>query len=409
MIRKDNMNIFELFTESISVLKTNKLRTSLSALGIIIGIGSVISLMNLGNASQLSIKERIQSLGSNLLIIRPGSSNQGFIRESSGSGSTLTYEDAKAIGNSNRITTIKDVGADYSSREQISYERNNANVQILAVTSNYFDIRNVQVEYGNKITDQDLTNLTKVAVIGPTIIEDLFGTNTNPIGQKMRIGNSTFTIIGVTKSKGGSNDEVVYIPLTTGQKTVFGIDYVNNIYVSAKSEDQMNAAQNQLGFFLMERHNIKNVEDADFSISSQEDLLQTATDVTQTFTALLTGISAISLVVGGIGIMNIMLVTVTERTREIGLRKALGAKKSTIVKQFLIESIVLTFVGGLIGVIVGLGVSFGLTKYMSLPQTISVSSITLAVGVSTCIGILFGWYPANKASKLPPIEALRYE
>ena len=206
-----------------------------------------------------------------------------------------------------------------------------------------------------------------------------------------------------------SSDDAVYIPLSTAQNVVFGVKYLSYIYVTAKSEDLMNAAQNQIGYFLLERHNLENPSDADFSILSQEDILETVSQVTGTFTTLLTGIAAISLVVGGIGIMNIMLVTVTERTREIGIRKALGAKRKTIITQFLVESIVLTLMGGILGVILGVGVSLIFTKTMSMPTVVSIPSIILAVGVSCLIGILFGWYPAQRASKLQPVEALRYE
>jgi len=229
----------------------------------------------------------------------------------------------------------------------------------------------------------------------------------------IRINGSAFKVIGITKPKGGMGagnfDEAVYVSLQTAQKALFGVNYLSAIYAGAKNETLMESAQNQLGFFLMERHRIQKVQNADFSILSQADILDTANQVTKTFTALLTGIAAISLIVGGIGIMNIMLVTVTERTSEIGLRKALGAKKKTIVTQFLIESVFLTIIGGVIGVIIGILVSYILTKVMTLPYNLSFESVGLAVIVSSVIGVLFGWYPAHKASNLQPIEALRYE
>ena len=404
--------MIEIIEESISVLKTNGMRTALSALGIIIGIGSVIALMTLGQASQQSVKDKIQSLGSNLLTIRPGSQSSGFLRTAS-TTQTLKNSDMEAIEKSQRLTTINDVAAEYSSRTQLAYDRNNTNIQVSGVTGKYFEIRNISLTVGSAITDQQNENMEKVVVLGPTVVEDLFGTNVNPLGQTIRMSGMAFTVIGVTKSKGSSGsssaDEVAYVPLKTAQKALFGVTYLSTIYATAKSEDVMDAAQNQLGYLLLELHRKDTPDDADFRISSQADILETASEVTGTFTSLLTGIAAISLIVGGIGIMNIMLVTVTERTMEIGLRMALGAKSKTIIMQFLTEAVVLTLLGGLIGVVVGIGASIILTKMQSLPTTISYSSIALSVIVSCIIGIVFGWYPAYKASKLQPIEALRYE
>lgn len=406
------MNIFEIIEESVLVLKTNKMRTALSALGIIIGIGSVITLMTLGQASKESIKQRIQSLGSNLLMIRPESSQEGFLR-SRGGVKTLKYSDAEAMINTKRIDTISSVAGEYTSDTQLSYGRNNSNVQTSAVAGDYFNLRNIIIEAGSPITDQNSQNLEKVVVLGPTVVIDLFGDNFNPIGESIRINGNAFTVIGVTQSKGssgiGNADNAAYVPLETGQKVLFGTDYLSTLYVGAKSDQLMEAAENQVGFFLLELHRKATVDDADFSISSQQDILNTVDAVTQTFTTLLSGIAAISLIVGGIGIMNIMLVTVTERTSEIGLRKALGAKRKSIITQFLVESIILTVTGGVAGVIVGVAASLVLTHFMNLPSTLAVSSIGLAVLVSSIIGIVFGWYPAQKASKLQPIEALRYE
>lgn len=407
------MSITEILEESILLLKVNKMRTALSALGIIIGIGSVITLMTLGQASQANVKARIEALGSNLLMIRPGSQNQGFLRTSSGSSTTLKYSDYEAIANSERITTLKSVSAEYTGRLQISYGRNNSNVSVSGVTGDYFEIRNIQIGSGSTIDKANNDNIDKVVVIGPSIAEDLFGEGVNPIGENIKIGSSTFTVIGVTKSKGGTGptslDEVVYVPLITAQRVLFGGTTLSTIYASAKDDLSTDGARNQLGFLLLELHRKASPDLADFTISSQSDLLETVSEVTDTFTALLTGIAAISLIVGGIGIMNIMLVTVTERTSEIGLRMALGAKSKTIVTQFLTESVVLTFIGGMIGVALGIGASFLITKIMSLPTTIAYESVALAVGVSCVIGIIFGWYPAYKASRLQPIEALRYE
>ncbi len=407
------MKLIELFEESVTVLKTNRLRTGLSALGIIIGIGSVIALMTLGEASQKSITQRIQSLGANLLTVSPGSQEtiHGFLKTSGSGGTTLSYDDAKAIAESQRTTTVDKVAAVFTSNAQVSYGSNNDNIQITGVTENYFELRNIELLTGKFITDQDNLLVRKSAVVSSGLIEDLLEEVSNPVGETIRLNGNTFTIVGVSESVSsfGQSRDSVYIPLTTAQNILFGVNHVSSIYVGAINEDLMVEAENQIGFLLLELHGLDTPDDADFSISSQGDILETVEQVTQTFTTLLAGIAAISLIVGGIGIMNIMLVTVTERTREIGVRKALGAKRKVIVMQFLIESVLLTIVGGSIGVIFGLGVSFLLTKMMSLPNTISVSSIGLAVVVSGVIGIVFGIYPAQKASKLQPIDALRHE
>jgi putative ABC transport system permease protein len=255
--------------------------------------------------------------------------------------------------------------------------------------------------------------MSKVAILGATVVEDLFSEGANPVGQSIRIQGKTFQIIGVAKSKGGSGmqnqDDRVYVPLTTAQKQLFGVKYLSSIALEAKSEEVMTEAQNQVGYLLLERHKISEVASADFRIMSQSDILETASAVAGTFTSMLAGVAAISLLVGGIGIMNIMLMSVTERTREIGLRKALGAKKKVIISQFLVESIILTFTGGIIGIILGVAGFYLYSKINSSTFTVSLNSVLLAFAVSAAIGILFGWYPAQKASNLQPIEALKYE
>lgn len=407
------MDYLEIFLESVGTLAVNKLRTGLAILGIIIGIGSVIALVSLGQATQQSIQSQIQSLGSNLLTVIPGGQTTGRVQGAAGGGTSLTLADAKAIEDSDEITTIKYVSPEFSNRSQVVAGRNNTNTQIVGVLPVYATVRNVQVESGSFITEGQVSSMSKVAVLGPTVVTDLFGEGVDPLGQSVRVNGQTLTVIGTTVSKGGTGfqnqDDIMYVPITTAQKQLFGAANVTSIALEATSAEVMLDAQNQVGYFLLARHKITDPADKDFSIFNQQDLLNTVSQTTGTFTTLLAGVAAISLLVGGIGIMNIMLVTVTERTREIGLRKALGAKKKVIVTQFLIESIILTFVGGLIGVTVGILASFIISRITSSPFVVSLNSILIAFVVSAGIGILFGWYPARRAANLQPIEALRYE
>jgi putative ABC transport system permease protein len=407
------MELTELISESLSTLKINKMRTGLAILGIVIGIGSVIALMSLGQATQQAIESQIQSLGANLLTVMPGSQRNEGVRSQAGSNTTLTLDDAQAIAASAQITTIQSVSPELQRRAQVTTGSNNTNTQVIGVVPEYAGVHKTTVSVGSFITQADVEGMTKVAVIGPQVATDLFGENTTPVGQTIRINKQVFTVVGITQSKGGSGfmnqDDIIFIPLSTAQKQIFGVDYVSSIALEAKNPDVMTQAQNEVGYLLLARHKLSDPAQADFSISSQQDILNTATSATGTFTALLSGIAAISLLVGGIGIMNIMLVTVTERTREIGLRKALGAKKKMITLQFLTESIMLTFSGGAIGICLGVGASYVISRLTGFPFMISPSSMLLAFAVSAGIGILFGWYPAKKASELQPIEALRFE
>lgn len=407
------MEYQEILTESLSTLTINKLRTGLAVLGIVIGIGSVIALISLGQSSQKSIENQIQSLGSNILTVSPGGQSNGAVRGAAGGGTTLTLADADALESATTLTTVSRVSPEFSERSQVTAGRNNTNTQITGVEPQYASIRNVTLTSGVFITEGNVSALSKVAVLGPQTATDLFGEGVDPLGQTIRINGQTLTVIGVTVSKGGSGfnnpDDTIYVPLSTAQKILFGANNLSTIAVEAKSADVMTDAQNEIGYFLLARHKIADPADADFMIFSQNDILNTVSQVTGTFTTLLGGIAAISLLVGGIGIMNIMLVTVTERTREIGLRKALGAKKQVIITQFLTEAILLTIIGGFVGMLLGIIISYILTKVMSMPFTVSPFAIVLALGVSGGIGILFGWYPAKKAADLQPIEALRYE
>ncbi len=407
------MDIGELFLSALEALSLNKMRTFLAALGIVIGIGAVIALISLGQSGQMSVQSSIQSLGSNLLTVIPGSQRSGGVNTGFGGATSLTYEDAKAIASSPQITTVAAVSPELQRRAQVTTGANNTNTQIIGVTPAYETVHNISLQEGNFISTDNVDSMSKVAVIGPTTASDLFGDGTDPVGQTVRINKIAFRIIGETVSKGGTGfgnqDDLIMVPLTSAQKLLFGVDYISSIAVQAKDANDMTTAQNQIGYFLLARHHLSDPTQADFSIFSQADILGAASQVTGTFTSLLSGIAAISLLVGGIGIMNIMLVTVIERTREIGLRKALGAQANLIVAQFLIESIILTFGGGVLGMILGTTLSYIIAKVISLPFTISLSSIITAFGVSAAIGIVFGWYPARKAANLSPIEALRYE
>lgn len=406
------IEFFELLTESILSLKLNKLRTGLAMLGIIIGIGSVIALISIGQSSQKSVTSQIESLGSNLVTVSPASQRSGMVRGSN-TVKTLTLADADALESSG-LSAISLVSPEYSGRYQVVAGDANTNTTIYGVKTAYSTIHNLKINSGRFITDSDYNSKAHVAILGPSVVEDLYGSsNYNCLGETIRINGLNFTIIGITVAKGtsgmGSSDSAVYIPLSTGMKQIFGVSYLTSLAVQAVSSDVIVRAQNQIGYFLLSRHKISDIASADFTIRSSEEMLETVSSVTGTFTSLLSGVAAISLIVGGIGIMNIMLVTVTERTREIGLRKALGAKKNTVITQFLTESIILTFGGGFIGVIVGIIVSYAYSRLNSSIFTISPGSVLLAFFVSVGIGVLFGWYPAKKAASLQPIEALRYE
>lgn len=407
------MKISDLIEEIYFALLANKARSGLTVLGIVIGIASVISMIAVGAGSQSSIESRIQSLGSNLVLVMPSMQRGPGYQVSQGRGSaqSLTLEDAQAIKEG--ISTVQEVSPELSSRSQVVAKGTNTNTFIAGVTQTYPAVRNVEIESGSFITSQHVDSMAKVAVLGPAARDDLFGEEVDPIGQTVTIKSIDFTVIGVTKSKGGSGfnnqDDMIYIPLTSAQQFLTGNKYVSTIGVQAVDQQSMVSMQEEITSLLLSRHNIADPTLADFSTVNQADIASAASSVTNTFTLLLGSVAAISLLVGGIGIMNMMLTTVTERTREIGLRKAVGAKKKEISLQFLAESIMLTVVGGLLGVFVGWLISVGISVFGGIATKISFESVLLAFGVSAGIGIAFGYYPAQRAASLNPIEALRYE
>lgn len=409
------MKVKDLLNETLAAITVNKARTTLTILGIVIGIASVIGLTAIGQGAQNMIASSINSLGSNLLVITPGAQRGAGIQVSAGRGSaqTLTLADAKAIQNSSFAGELAGVAPEDSRREQVIAQGNNTNVSVVGTNGDYPSVHNVQVDEGSWISDQQINGLAKVAVVGPTVVSDLFGDGNDPIGQKITINKIPFTIVGTTLAKGGntftSSDDEVFIPISTAQQFLMGGTYVTGIYVSAASQDVMTDAQNQITSLLLQRHNISDPTLADFSILNQNDIVAAASSVTGTFTILLAAIAGISLLVGGIGIMNMMLTSVTERTREIGLRKAIGAKRNDITYQFLAESVLLTFLGGAIGISIGWVISLLAGHFLNLQTSVTIGSVLLAFGVSAGIGILFGFYPARRAAGLNPIEALRYE
>lgn len=408
------MLISDLFQESFLALSSNKIRSSLTILGIVIGVASVIAMVSIGQGSQSSIQSSIQSIGSNLIMVMPGA-QRGFgggASSARGSAQSLKQADADAI--KEEVALVKAVAPDLSQRYQVTAKGTNSNTSVDGVTAAYAQVRSVKVEQGLFITDQNNSSLSKVAVIGPTTRDDLFGANAaNVIGQAIKINKIEFKVIGVTESKGGSGfsnqDDIIYIPLSTMQRYLAGADYVSTISIEADSTDVMSMVEEQVNSLLMARHKISDLALVDFNIMNQADIVATASSVTNTLTMLLAAIAGISLIVGGIGIMNMMLTTVTERTKEIGLRKAIGATSADISGQFLVEAVMLTLLGGIIGISLGWLISLAVSSFAGLTTTVSTMSIILAFGVSAAIGLIFGYYPARRASKLNPIEALRFE
>ena len=401
----------ESFQMALTSLYANKMRSLLTMLGIIIGVAAVIALVSVGMGVRSNVTSSIASLGSNMLIVSPGSSNRGGVRGAAGSMQTLKYDDAKAI--KDKIKNIDFVSPSVSSSYQIVYGNNNWKTSVQGVTPEFMSIRSLTIGYGSFVSTDDMNKRNRVAVIGTTVASNLFAKD-NPVGKNIRINNQPYKVIGLLESKGQSSvgqdqDDVIYIPLTTAQERMLGITYVQSINVQVSSQEKMEQVQAEIENLLRSRHHIVAGKDDDFHVRNLTSLMETVNQSTSMLTLLLGAIAGISLIVGGIGIMNIMMVSVTERTREIGIRKALGATFMNIMTQFLIESMVIGIIGGIIGIVVGCAASKIIAQLGDFTTVITITPIIVSFIFSVGIGLFFGIYPARKAAKLDPIEALRYE
>jgi putative ABC transport system permease protein len=408
------MSPYDLVHETFLALTNNKVRSTLTILGIVVGIASVILMVSIGQGAQSSITKSIESAGSNLIMVsagggggfNPGGNDGG----GSGARATLTEKDVKAIKD---LPGVAAIAPDASGQYTVATAAASNTLRITGVTAAYPTVKSIETSAGSFFTEEDVSASLKVAVVGPNVVTDLFVNGEDPIGQQIRVNGLTFTIVGVTKSKGGtgfgSADDGVYVPLTTLQRYLTGNQDISTINIQATTTDVTSSLQTAITDTLVVSRNVKDPTAPDFRVLSQSDILATASTITGTFTVLLASIAGISLLVGGIGIMNMMLTTVTERTREIGLRKAIGARPRDITSQFLAEAVTLTVMGGLIGVAIGWGISALVTATGLLTTEVSLSAVLLAFGVCAGIGIVFGYYPAKSAAKLDPIEALRYQ
>jgi putative ABC transport system permease protein len=402
------MKFTDIAHETYSALSANKVRSGLTMLGIVIGIASVIAMVSIGNGAKASIQASIEGLGSNLLTILPGvvQPGRGIVSSGRGGAQTLKNEDVDII---KEIEGVGAVSPEVSRRFQVVATGNNTNTTIAGAISDYQIVHNLTLANGSFISDANQRSIGRQAVLGATVATDLFA-DQDPIGKTIRINKVNFAVTGVLTAKGGAGfsgpDDMIFVPLSTMQKILSGEDYLTMMAVSVTDKNKMSEVKDLAVNALLDKHR---VSEADFSIISQEDILGTLTTVIDTFTLFLAAIASISLLVGGIGIMNMMLTTVTERTKEIGLRKAIGAKRADINNQFLAEAIMLTFIGGFVGVVLGWIISFIVTSTGIVTTQVTLSSVLLAFGVSAGIGIIFGYYPARRAGMLNPIDALRYE
>jgi putative ABC transport system permease protein len=392
------MNYTELFKSAITALKSNILRTALTMLGIVIGITAVILILIISQGTTAFVNGRFSSLGPNLLILNSSDSIK------------LTLDDAKALKDPNQIQNVSEVSTSYSGSKTVIANGENTSVAVMGVSDTYQTVLSLEMDKGEFISSDDVSAISRVTVLGPQVVTDLFGEGADPIGQTIDIASKPFRVVGVAAAKSSNTDDLVYIPVTTSLRVLFGADHVQSIYINAKDSKLLDDTISDAKQIIFERHSISDQAVKDrFRIFSSRDILSTINSVLSILTLVLSGIAAISLIVGGIGIMNIMLVTVTERTKEIGLLKAIGAKRNDILIQFLIESVVLTVSGGIIGIIFGIGIGYILSNVFKVPFGLPLVPIFGAVSISVVIGVLFGSYPAYSAAKMSPIDALHYE
>ena len=406
------MRLLNLLKIAYKAIVLNKMRTLLTMLGIIIGVASVIAMLAIGEGSKESIRTTISSMGSNMITIRPGADDRGPARGSGGNVQTLTFNDYEAIKEQSSslsyITPVVNGGG------QVINGSNNWPSTIYGVNPDYLNIKVVDLQSGSMFTDAEVKSASKVALLGQTVVDNIFPEGTDPVGQMIRFNNIPFKVIGVLEEKGENTfgqdqDDVVIAPYTTVQKRILAIDYLNQVMASAVSEDDAPNAVIEVTEILRAQHKLMDNEEDDFSVRSMEELISTFSSTSEMLTILLVAVASISLLIGGIGIMNIMYVSVKERTKEIGLRMAVGGKGADILMQFLIEAILISITGGLLGVIFGLSSTVFIEKFLNWPTSVAFYSIVISFGVCVLTGIFFGWYPARKASALDPITALRYE
>lgn len=406
------MNISNLFKIALKALNNNKMRCFLTMLGIIIGVGSVITMLAIGQGSKDSIKKQISEMGSNMIMIHPGNMERGGVRQSSDDMQTLKVTDYENIRD--EATFVAAVSPMVSSQGQFICGANNYPSSVEGTTPEYLEIRKLKVKDGTVFSDADVKRAAKVCIIGKTVADNLFPNGENPIGRVIRFNSIPMTVVGLLESKGYNSmgqdqDDIVIAPYTTVMKRILAIDYIQGIFASALSEDVTEEATEEISGILNRNHKIKDDSERDYDIRSQQELSDMLNSTSEMMTLLLACVAGISLLVGGIGIMNIMLVSVTERTREIGLRMSIGARGVDILTQFLIEAIIISITGGIIGILFGAGASLAVKFLLNWPVSIQLYSVVLSFVVCTVTGVFFGWYPAKKAAALDPIEALRYE
>ena len=404
------MSILMTLRIALKALNRNKMRTILTMLGMIIGVGAVITMVALGRGAQATIEEQVKSAGTNLINVNAGNFSMGGVRQGQGMSNTLTAEDAKALRD---LPGVQYVAAGVNTRGQVIAGNQNWSTRVEGTDVDFPLIRNWPTLYGSFFTPQDVNTAAKVAVLGTIVSETLFGAEVDPTAQIIRIRNQPFKVVGVMASKGQGSfgqdqDDTIFVPYTTVQKKLQGIQHINNISISSVSPDTAPVAA-AISETLRLRHKLLPGEPDDFMVRTQEEIASVRTEMTRTLTTLLAAIAGVSLLVGGIGIMNIMLVSVTERTREIGLRLAIGARGKDVLLQFLVEAMVISLFGGLLGIAVGFGLSAGLERFLQWPTSIPANAIGMAFGFAAATGVFFGFYPARKAAGLDPIEALRYE